>query len=370
MSSANEVLPLAREKLSALAPKVVCIAGDAERVSSMELIFAALKGTFKVHKAAVGAQPLIAACCDGILGMPDDVEILLLEFDASRPGDATEVVRNFPATHGVITDDRAVPIALELVGSKRLSGLYYNADDCKLSKIAGTSLTCRDMKATGVGFAGAGVKIYEASQCAIQSGEPCLFVELSAFGRDYRCSAKLLGRRSARNVAFAFAVALDLGVPPEEICAGISSAELPAGRGRVCRLAGGLLVDETSDATPESMSHSLKNIIELETGGAFSKLAILGGMRGLGVESLYWHEIVMSRASILDGVYLIGSEWDGVVTEQSSLRGRWDDADEFIVDFDTSILNGAVTLVKGSDYYGMGKILSHISRMKETELCR
>ena len=53
----------------------------------------------------------------------------------------------------------------------------------------------------------------------------------------------------------------------------------------------------------------------------------------MGRESPRLHEIVLSRASLLDSVYLIGSEWDGVMPKSDVIRWVWTDADRFISEF-------------------------------------
>jgi UDP-N-acetylmuramyl pentapeptide synthase len=151
----------------------------------------------------------------------------------------------------------------------------------------------------------------------------------------------------------------------------MNGVELPRGWGGICAMPdGGFWIDESCGTTPDSVSHSLKNMIELEFHGDLPKFAILGGMSGLGVDSLRWHEIVMSRASLLDGVYLIGNEWDGVVTGQASLMGRWENVDNFLRDFDPVTISGSMTLVKGSVFYGMDKIFSLVPQSREAKICQ
>jgi UDP-N-acetylmuramoyl-tripeptide--D-alanyl-D-alanine ligase len=322
------------------------------------------------------------ACAKKILSIPRDSEVFLWEMKSSGYGEIREFVRNFPVTQGVITEipsesrdheslESALPEVLEIAESVSLVSVYYNNGDEEIARAVETMKSgVRTVKKNGVGFAGDDITISEVRQDTAENGEPSLIVIILTDGGEYRCSAKIFGSQHARSIAFAFCVARELGVAADEICARLESARLPLGMGRVFPTdGGGCVIDETCVSTPDSVSHSIRDVLEFDTRGELPKYAILGGMRGLGEESPYWHGVVMSRASLLDGVYLIGQEWDGVETEQASLRGRWADTDCFIRDFDLSSLNGAVTLVKDSGFYGMGKIISVAPQFQEAEPC-
>jgi UDP-N-acetylmuramyl pentapeptide synthase len=311
------------------------------------------------------------------------VEIFLWELNFGKQGEILEFVRNFPVTQGVITDiadnsseelhtmQNVESNVIEVAQSANLTSLYYNHDNEAISKaVESVNGGVRLVKKSGVGYSGDDIKIKEARQGMTELGEPNLSIALSINGNDYQYSTKIFGKQHARSMAFAFSVALELGASPDEICSRMAEAGLPSGIGRIYLMGGGgFAIDESCLASPDSVSYSIKNIVELETRDELPKLAILGGMHGLGGKSLYWHEVVMSRASLLDGVFLIGDEWDGVVTEQSSLRGKWADVDAFLRDFDPASLSGSVTLVKGSPFYGLGKILTLAPRQLEAKLC-
>jgi UDP-N-acetylmuramyl pentapeptide synthase len=105
------------------------------------------------------------------------------------------------------------------------------------------------------------------------------------------------------------------------------------------------------------MSYALKNVLEMELDESPRRIAILGGMRELGAESGWWHEVIMSRASLFDDVYLIGSEWDALETKQGALRGKWKSVENFIDDFNPKSASKAVVLIKGSRFYRMERLL-------------
>ncbi|MDR3254785.1 MAG: hypothetical protein LBT31_04410 [Synergistaceae bacterium] len=370
MSELNELLALAGERISELSATVVGITGSVGKSAVRQFIFEAMSGSFRVHSLAVGMDSLNESC-RAIADTPDGANVILLEFRTRQKGEIGELARMFHVSCGVITDDGMLAGGAEIAESPALARLFFNKDHEALARaVAAIEDDGGRIKKFGAGFADADVKISDVRQSVSKSGAPELSVLLAHKGEKYGCCAKILGRQNARNIALAFSVAVELGANPGDICSRMASVQLPNGSGRIHRTAGGgFLIDESCGASPDSVSYSLKNIIELETPNELPKFAILGGMRELGLNSLYWHEVIMSRASLLDGVYLIGSEWDGVVTEQSSLRGRWRDADEFMGDFDPRSLGGSVTLLKGSKHYGMGRILNLLYEPLEAREC-
>jgi UDP-N-acetylmuramoyl-tripeptide--D-alanyl-D-alanine ligase len=370
MSELEKDIWRARSRIAELSPRVVGITGSVGKSVTARLLASAIRGSFRLHSVAVGIDSLQEGCAE-IVSAPDGTEILLLELSASQRGEIGELVRIFPVFDAVVTDEKLPGTCFEIVESSSIERLFYNKDDEGLANAVAAMGGGGRIKKIGVGSSDADVKISDVRQSVATGGEPELSAVLAHNSEKYWCRAGIIGRQNARNMALAFSVALEFGVHPDDIRSRMAEAQLPSGRGRIYRTGGGgFLIDESCGATPDSVSYSLKNIIELETRGGFPKFAILGGMRELGSKSLYWHEVVMSRASLLDGVYLIGSEWDGVVTEQTSLKGRWADADEFMCDFDPRSLDASVTLLKGSGFYDMGKILALLSRPLEAKECR
>jgi UDP-N-acetylmuramyl pentapeptide synthase len=306
-------------------------------------------------------------------------DVFLVGLPAQNLRGLSRLISSSPLTHIAVNDvlpgddaDDIFPAEGTLGPSLRY--LSYNSDNRILSRVM-RAFGGPGVKKIGIGYAGADVKISETRQILSDMGEPALSVSLSFNGKNYICDGKLFGLQFAKSVASSFALALELGTPAHEAVSSMARAVFSPETAELCRFSrihrtvlGGFLIDESYDANPDAVSCSLKNIIETRTPGDLRKYAVLGGIRGLGEESLHWHEVVMSRASLLDGVFLIGGEWDDVVTVQSSLRGKWQDIDDFVNNFDPAALCGAITLLNGSGYYEMGKILSLLSM--ETERCR
>ncbi|MDR0616402.1 MAG: hypothetical protein LBG29_06290 [Synergistaceae bacterium] len=352
MPDGNESVLLAKSRMAETSPAIIGVFGGFGRAAAASLIEGALSRSFKVCSGFMVLED-IADCARKILAAPCDATAHVWEMESASQCAAAEFVKNFPVTHAVVTDapGKGMSGFLGISESEALVSLYYNSDAEAIAP------ALEGINKNGVGFSG-GIKIKEARQDMAGSCEPGLYVTISIGGEEYSCYANLFGRQNARNMSFALSVALDLGVFPDDIRYGMAEALLPPGIGNVYRAAGGgFMIDETSCPCPDSVSHSIKDLIELDAPSDTVRIAILGGMRCLGGDSGHWHDVVMSRACLLDSVYLIGEEWDGAVTGQPSLRGKWASTDGFLRDLDMSVMNGAVTLVNDSGFYDMAKIV-------------
>jgi UDP-N-acetylmuramoyl-tripeptide--D-alanyl-D-alanine ligase len=212
----------------------------------------------------------------------------------------------------------------------------------------------------GVGYSNSGVRISEVRQTVGPDLRPMLSMLLSRGETRLSCDSPVFGRQHARNIAYAYSASVQLGVDDADFRAAAAGFGNPPGRGVISRAAnGGIIIDETYNANPTSLSAAVKNVLEFDVPADFRRIAVLGGMRELGAESARWHDVVLSRVSLLDEVYLIGGEWDGVQHKYETVKGVWRSADEFIADFSFDSLPKSVILLKGSNSYGLSKIASY-----------
>jgi UDP-N-acetylmuramoyl-tripeptide--D-alanyl-D-alanine ligase len=365
---------LARAWLDAVSPKVIGITGSVGKTTTREFIYAVLKRHFRTHSAIKSYNTLIGSSMT-ILAMPRDTEILILELGANHSGEIKTLVERFPVTHGVITEvthahiegfgsiEGVLEAKMEMAESGILEYLSYNSDNDMLTSAVsrmpnGEKVKKGGIKQVGVGYSNFGVRISDVRQSVDSSFVPALSVALSRGERKLSCSSPVFGRQHAKNIAFAYAVSVQMGLDDDVFLREASSFELPAGRGSLRRAKNDcLVIDETYNANPSSVSHAIKNILELETPGDYRRIAILGGMRELGTEAAHWHDVILNRASLLDEIYLIGAEWGGANAAIASLRGVWESASQMTRDFDFSSLSRSVILVKGSRFYELEAIM-------------
>jgi UDP-N-acetylmuramoyl-tripeptide--D-alanyl-D-alanine ligase len=370
----ESVAKLAQTWLDTVSPKVVGITGSVGKTTTREFLYTALRDAYRTHAAVKSYNTLLGVSMT-VLAMPADTEILILELGTNRPGEIRETVDHFPVTDGIITEvadahleglgsiEGVLAAKMELIESRKLKCLSYNSDNDLLSAAVarmpnGEKMKKDGVRQVGVGYSDAGVRISDVRQTVGRDFIPALYVTLSTKERKVSCRAPVFGRQHAKNIAFAYSAAIQAGLDDSSFERAAGLFELPHGRGRVLRgKKGAAIIDETYNANPASLSHAVKNLLEMELPDNFARIAILGGMRELGPESPRLHGIVLSRASLLDGLYLIGSEWGDVMPKNDVVRGVWPDADRFMSEFDFESVRDAAFLLKGSRLYGLERLL-------------
>ena len=381
--SESALIRLAAEWLNEVSPKAVGITGSVGKTTTRELLCGALKSGARVH-SAVKSYNTLTGCSMTILSMPRDTEILILELGTNHPGEIAELVQNFPVTNALITEvapshleglkslDGVLAAKMEITKSKTLEVLSYNADNVALSAAVNSlynESNEKRVKTIGVGRGAADIRVSDICQRMSLYGEARLEFTISVRGENFQCSSPVFGRQHAQNFAFAFAAARELGADVSAVICSFENVELPPGRGRVYRCTGGgIIIDDSYNANPASLSAALKNLSELECEQSLRRVAVLGAMRELGDASDYWHTTVLNEALALgkvDAVYLLGDEWGSLESQSPAVIGRWRCVDDFIAELNVkSLTDGAVVLLKGSRYYELEKLLPFLPEDK------
>ncbi|MEM7495553.1 MAG: UDP-N-acetylmuramoyl-tripeptide--D-alanyl-D-alanine ligase [Myxococcota bacterium] len=129
----------------------------------------------------------------------------------------------------------------------------------------------------------------------VRSQSPCeaavgQWITLARGKEHRRVWIPALGEHQAGNAAAAVAVATALGLDFTDACRGLGNVRPVAGRLRLLRLRqGGLLLDDTYNASPESFAAALAVLVRLP---APRRLAFLGEMRELGDQAAKLHRAV------------------------------------------------------------------------------
>jgi UDP-N-acetylmuramoyl-tripeptide--D-alanyl-D-alanine ligase len=114
----------------------------------------------------------------------------------------------------------------------------------------------------------------------------------------------LLGAHAAHNVLAALAAATALGVPLREAAAPLGRIRPTAGRLAPETVGNILLLDDTYNANPGSLSAALDVLRRIPVRG--KRWAILGDMLELGPDAAALHEQAGREAAFLDGLILVG----------------------------------------------------------------
>ena len=171
----------------------------------------------------------------------------------------------------------------------------------------------------------------------------------------------MIGQHSVHTALRAAAVGLADGLTWQEIIEGLRQGHTQLRLTAVRSESGALLLDDTYNASPESMLAALNLLAELDG----HKVAVLGDMLELGQYEKQGHEIVGVRAAeVADTLVTIGAlghmiadsaRWAGM---RSGKITEFENTDEAISHLQKSLTEKDVVLVKGSHGIRMDRIVT------------
>lgn len=362
---------IAETYLGEVAPRGrIAVTGSVGKTTTRELIRSALESSIRVHAARRSHNTLIG-CALTVLGMPPDAEVIVFEMGTNHPGEIAGIVEHFPPTVAVITAvapvhleglgdlDGVLAAKLEVIPREGLDLLIFNSDDDRLRGALEQGVF--PIRMAGVGFRkGSALLITEASENA----EGNLRVGLSYGGQSWVCQSALKGVHHANNLGFAMMVGLSMHISPERLLRGVSSISPLKGRGKWIRNGRvHLVIDESYNANPSSVSAALEVLGKLQVPGR--RWAVLGGMRELGEASKDLHRLILAKTKFLDGVVLVGEEWEAFrsETEPGASHLWWaKNGKEAGVLLERIVGTEDTVLVKGSRSYGLESVVEGLSR--------
>jgi UDP-N-acetylmuramoyl-tripeptide--D-alanyl-D-alanine ligase len=239
----------------------------------------------------------------------EEPTIIVLALGGDKPGDIDFFARQLPVSVAVVTQVQSHSLHLyqnldliaheyaSLVASlPRESTACLNRDDPRVAALADKT------KAKVLWYgrsAGADVRLVR-SQRMPRSG---FAVEFVVQGKSFEVHLPhLVSAEQLTGVAAALAAVVALGSDVRRAAERLSQLKPP--RGDMRRLAGkggAQLLDDSSNATPESMLASLGVAQELS---AKRRIVILGGIENLGAETHRWHERIGLRAAEVSDIFI------------------------------------------------------------------
>lgn len=186
---------------------------------------------------------------------------------------------------------------------------------------------------------------------------------LEHFGEMQTFRLPIPGRHNAFNGALAVAAGMQLGITMEEAARGLAKTQLTDKRLTVRGKNGIKIIDDTYNASPDSMKAAID--VLMNTRGIRS-VAILGDMFELGETSKMQHELVGRYAAAKGVELLIAIGRDsaemarGAAEEGISNVMHFETKDAFFNEMNSIIGTGDVILLKGSRGMEMDKIVKKI----------
>ncbi len=328
---------------------VLGITGTNGKTTTKELVHAVLSAD-RPTLATIGNLNNHIGVPLTLLRLKPEHHIAIIEMGANHVGDIRDLVEIAEPTHGLITNigrahlegfgsyEGVVKAKTELYDflGEHTGILFVHSDDPLLmDKSKGLKRVTYGSN-DGADYCG----------WAVNSGSP--FMELWFHSReDEHCPSvetKLIGDYNAPNALAAMCIGWHFGVREEVIIDALENYKPANNRSQFTDTGRNQLVLDAYNANPSSMKVALENFAAMTT--ERPKLAVLGGMKELGVESQSEHEalIAMVRDLKLDAVF-IGPEFSDVAVSDSV---TYPDAAAALDAFMKKPLTGYLILVKGS----------------------
>lgn len=271
-------------RLAAVRPRtVVGVTGSVGKTSTKELLAAAL-GAWKTP----GNRNNTLGLPEALATLPEGLGSAVLEMGMSTPGEIRRLAEIAPLDAGLITlvgtahieyfanGQQGVAEAKgELVAGLRRDGVWAHLAADPWCRWIADQPWARHAVPLPVGdgeaFGWEDVQSLGPAGSAFRLRTPAGPVDLRV---------QLPGEHQVRNAALAAALAIRLGFDAASVARGLGAVVPEAGRGRLhARAAGGCLLDETYNASPDSILACTRALLQLPGGEA---VAVLGSMRELG----------------------------------------------------------------------------------------
>jgi UDP-N-acetylmuramoyl-tripeptide--D-alanyl-D-alanine ligase len=307
---------LAAYTLEHISPLVVAVTGSNGKTSTKEMVAAILSRRFNVMHTAGNLNTETGVPLT-MLAMEPHHTALVLEMGMQHPGDIARLVALARPSVGVITNIGTVHMEFfksreELARSKGelVAGLpekgiaVLNADDQFFPLLVAMT----EARVTSFGMAGGDFRA--KGYRAVTGGGS----QFSVRGIEVRLG--LEGRHQALNAIAALAVGASEGVPLQQ---GAEALEQVAVEHRLQDLptaAGYSIVDDTYNASPESMIAAFEAMAETPRAGRL--LAVLGPMGELGALADESHRRVGRRAAeVFDAVCVVDGDRARILAESA-----------------------------------------------------
>ena len=354
--------------------QVIAITGSNGKTSTKDFVASVLARRFRVTKTQgnfnnhVGLPKtmLDASATDEVavweIGMNHPGEIATLAALA-RPDLA--IITNIGVAHLEFMGTREA-IALEkgsLAEAIGASGTVILSGDDPFSGEIAARTRARTVLA---GIKAGSVRALDVSQTSAGS-------EFTVMEGAHRCRAQLPvpGLHMVQNALLAISAGRAFGIALEDCAAGLASAPLTKARLQIKDIRGVQFIDDSYNANPDSMKAALQTLVELEADGR--RVAVLGAMGELGVESEWGHQQVGEAAATLkiDCLIAVG-EVGGQIAEAARAAGLENvrtvatasEASELLSEL---VAPGDLVLVKGSRSARMELVLEDFAQHEPAE---
>ncbi len=359
---------LAAWYLDSLDVKRVAVTGSVGKTSARDMIYYVLSEKYVTGRNMKNFNNDIGLPLS-IFQFDEDTEAVVLEMGMNHPGEIDRLASIVKPQIGVITNIGVAHI--ENLGSREgifrakmeiadhiMPGghLVYVSDDEFLTK----ERTKGDYTQVSIGFDGRSDYIISSVD---DFGLKGIQFSMENQQVSHRVELKVPGIHNTLNASLAVAVGNLLGITTEECIAGLAKVQLTGRRLSVREGARAGVIDDTYNASTDSMKSALEILRSSECKG--KRTAILGDMFELGKESERQHLGVglFAKGLDIDRVIAVGENAEAISRGAQGGKAEvlwYKTKEELYPDLDRLIGQGDVVLVKGSRGMKMEDIVERI----------
>lgn len=296
---------------------LIAIGGSNGKTTTKELVSAVLSGHYPCHSTKGNLNNHIGVPLT-LLNMPDDTEVAVIEMGTNQPGDIDLLCGIALPTHGLLTN----------IGKEHLEG-FGNIEGVKkaegelyryLARHHGCVFVNSAEKYLPAMARGNRTKIIYSASDKLHAQDSIIDIRLvaetpfvrvaflSETNEPVEVQSQLIGRHNFHNIMTAVALGVYFKVPAAKIKSAIEAYRPANNRSQLLKRGTNTILLDAYNANPTSMRAALET---LRAVNAPYKMAILGDMLELGVQSLQEHEQVLRFASRckLNQIVVVGPEF-------------------------------------------------------------
>ncbi len=358
------LLDLARFRREKLSGKFIAITGSNGKTTTKEILVNMMKRRYTVHFNEKNLNNLIGVPMS-ILSITGDPEVCIFELGTNMPGEIKKLalaanpdlslITNVNPSHlaGLGTIEGILEEKLDLFYNTREGGrVFVNADDPLI-------MPCyRDIKRAAFTF-GIDNDAHYRLRVEEDLGWDGSRISITSAGGAIAAKTRLLGKHNLYNLLAAASVASSMGVDEAMIVQAVEEFTSYDKRFKPLKAKKGyVIIDDTYNANPSSMYWAIQTLAGLPSQG--KRVAIIGGMKELGEDSVRYHRQLGSylKAADIGLIALIGEEAREIYEELGPGRAELFDNSRELAEYVAARLDtGDTVLVKGSRAFKMEEIV-------------
>lgn len=332
---------------------VVGITGSVGKTTAKEMVAQALTAKFRVLKTA-GNQNSQVGVPITVCGLKKEHTAAVVEMGVSMPGEMARIAAVVKPTCAVMTNigvshiefmktrENILQEKAHIADYLTWSGtLFVNGDDDLLP-------TLRESLGNKVVTFGLGPQCDWRGSDLREADKGTFFTCTSPTGEKTELFVPAAGEHNVRNALAAMAVARFLEVPAQDAVRALSAYKSPAMRQQVLEVNGLVLIDDSYNASPDSMRSALDVLVTRQVPGR--RIAVLADMLELGDFSRQGHREVgeYARQKGVDLVLGVGPLSQDIVAGYGDAGLWFPENQQAIAWLQAHLQQGDALLIKGS----------------------